>query len=109
MSQIEIVKAISATKYRLQVFKRIVANPEPDTSEQDQQSLGEEQKAFAASGLLVKLQGETVAKAAAQIQDSASTVTFGKQNSGFQARAINGGVSGISLGKQRSTPNRNSI
>ena len=48
--------------------------------------------------LLCKCQEEAVAKAAAENQDRSTTVTFGDQNSGFQAGVINGGVSGISFG-----------
>jgi hypothetical protein len=48
------------------------------------------------SELLSKSQEEAVAKAAGN-QSSSTTVTFGAQNSGFQA-GINGGVSGTSFG-----------
>lgn len=48
------------------------------------------------SELLSKSQEDTVAKAAGD--QSGSTVTFGAQNSGFQAGIINGGVSGTSFG-----------
>ena len=103
--QIEITEAIGTTKNRLQAVEDSMAKWEPDPSEQDQPSLEQEQKAFAASlqllhELLAKLQAETVAKAAAQSQGSVGTTTFGGQNSGFQAGLINGGVSGISFGKQ---------
>jgi hypothetical protein len=47
--------------------------------------------------LLSRSQEEVVAKAAGNQSDSI-TVTFGAQNSGFQARNINGGVSGINFG-----------
>jgi hypothetical protein len=47
--------------------------------------------------LLSKSQEEAVAKAAGNLSPS-TTVTFGDQNSGFQAGTINGGVSGISFG-----------
>jgi hypothetical protein len=47
--------------------------------------------------LLSKSQEEAVAKAAGS-QSGSTTVTFGAQNSGFQAGTINGGVSGISFG-----------
>lgn len=49
------------------------------------------------SELLSKSQEEAVAKAAGS-QNGSTTVTFGAQNSGFQAGIINGGVSGISFG-----------
>ena len=49
------------------------------------------------SELLSKSQEEAVAKAAGN-QSSSTTVTFGAQNSGFQAGIINGGVSGTSFG-----------
>jgi hypothetical protein len=48
--------------------------------------------------LLSKSQEETVAKAAGN-QSVPTTVTFGAQNSGFQAGNINGGVSGITFGR----------
>jgi hypothetical protein len=47
--------------------------------------------------LLSKLQEEIIAKAAGN-QSGSITVTFGAQNSGFQAGNINGGVSGINFG-----------
>jgi hypothetical protein len=47
--------------------------------------------------LLSKSQDEAVARAAGN-QSSSTTVTFGAQNSGFQAGNINGGVSGINFG-----------
>ena len=47
--------------------------------------------------LLSKSQEEAVAKAAGN-QSGSITVTFGAQNSGFQAGTINGGVSGTSFG-----------
>jgi hypothetical protein len=47
--------------------------------------------------LLSKSQEEAVAKAAGN-QSGSITVTFGAQNSGFQAGNINGGVSGIDFG-----------
>jgi len=48
--------------------------------------------------LLFKSQEEAIAKAAGSWSGS-TTVTFGAQNSGFQAGNINGGVSGISFGR----------
>lgn len=64
--------------------------------------LEEERKAVNASRklldeLLSKSQEEAVAKAAGN-QSRATTVTFGNQNSGFQAGIINGGISGINFG-----------
>lgn len=47
--------------------------------------------------LLSKSQEEVIAKAAGN-QSGSITVTFGAQNSGFQAGNINGGVSGIHFG-----------
>lgn len=47
--------------------------------------------------LLSKSQEEAVAKAAMN-QSCPTTVTFGNQNSGFQAGTIHGGVSGINFG-----------
>jgi hypothetical protein len=47
--------------------------------------------------LLSKSQEEVVTKAAGN-QSYSITVTFGAQNSGFQAGNINGGVSGIDFG-----------
>ena len=52
------------------------------------------------SELLSRSQEEAVAKAAGSRIVSA-TVTFGAQNSGFQAGIINGGVSGTSFGDLR--------
>jgi hypothetical protein len=49
--------------------------------------------------LLSKSQEEAVAKAAGN-QSGSTTVTFGAQNSGFQAGNINGGVSGITFGRK---------
>lgn len=46
--------------------------------------------------LLLKSQEEVVAKAAWN-QSDLTRVTFGNQNSGFQAATINGGVSGINF------------
>ena len=48
--------------------------------------------------LLSKLQDDAVVKAAGNQSSSSITVTFGAQNSGFQAGIINGGVSGTSFG-----------
>jgi uncharacterized protein involved in exopolysaccharide biosynthesis len=49
--------------------------------------------------LLCKSQEEAVAKAAGHSnQNGPTTVTFGANNSGFQANYINGGVSGLSFG-----------
>ncbi|KAK8872329.1 hypothetical protein PGQ11_002843 [Apiospora arundinis] len=103
--QTEITKAIGTTKDRLQAVEDNMMKLEPDPSGQYQPSFEQEQKSFAVSlkllqELLAKLPAETVAKAAAQSQGSVGTVTFGSQNSGFQAGVINGGVSGISFGKQ---------
>ena len=49
------------------------------------------------SELLLKLQEEAVVKAAGS-QSGSTIVTFGAQNSGFQAGIINDGVSRISFG-----------
>jgi hypothetical protein len=78
-----------------------VATPADGKSEALQQ-LEEELKGVKASQkllgeLLSKSQEEAVAKAAGS-QSGSTTVTFGAQNSGFQAGIIHGGVSGISLG-----------
>lgn len=64
----------------------------------------DERKALAVSfellkDLLSKSQAEALAKTA-QSQGPTNTVTFGNQNSGIQAGTINGGLSGISFGKQ---------
>ncbi|KAI0908884.1 hypothetical protein F4823DRAFT_563459 [Ustulina deusta] len=66
------------------------------------QQLEEELKGVKASQkllseLLSKSQEDAVAKAAGD-QSGSTTVTFGAQNSGFQAGIINGGVSGTSFG-----------
>jgi hypothetical protein len=47
--------------------------------------------------LLSKSQDDAVARAVGN-QSSSTTVTFGAQNSGFQAGSIEGGVSGINFG-----------
>ncbi|KAL6154528.1 hypothetical protein ACJQWK_01932 [Exserohilum turcicum] len=64
--------------------------------------LEEERKALDASRklldeLLSKAQEEAVAKAAGP-QSHSPSISFGNQNSGFQAGMINGSVSGISFG-----------
>ena len=64
--------------------------------------LEEERKALDVSRklldeLLSKSQEEAVAKAVGN-QSHSTTVTFGSHNSGFQARTITGGVSGITFG-----------
>jgi hypothetical protein len=64
----------------------------------------EERKALYASRklldeLLSKAQEEAIAKAtAAKNQTQSTAVTFGNNNSGFQAGTINGGVRGIRFG-----------
>ncbi|PQE05942.1 Cytochrome P450 protein [Rutstroemia sp. NJR-2017a BBW] len=56
------------------------------------------------SELLYKSQEEFVAKAAGHSDQSGlTTVTFGSNNSGFQANYINGGVSGLSFGVKPSS------
>jgi hypothetical protein len=57
--------------------------------------LEEERKAL--DELLAKSQEEAVAKAAAN-QSRSTTVTFGDNNSGFQASTVTGGVSGLAFG-----------
>lgn len=64
--------------------------------------LEEELKAVKASQkllneLLSKSQEEAIMKAAGN-QSHSTTVTFGDNNSGFQAGTVNGGVSGLSFG-----------
>lgn len=76
------------------------AGPKEDKAETLLQ-LEEERKAVNASRklleeLLSKSQEEVIARAAGHQSDS-TTVTFGNQNSGFQAGTINGAVSGISF------------
>lgn len=41
-----------------------------------------------------------VQEAASRSKDSQSTVTFGSNNSGFQAGTIHGGISGLSFGRK---------
>ena len=77
-----------------------VATPAEGKTEALQQ-LEEELKGVKASQkllneLLCRSQEDAVAKAAGN-QSGSTTVTFGAQNSGFQAGNINGGVSGISF------------
>ena len=78
-----------------------VATPAEGKTEVLQQ-LEEELKGVKASQkllseLLSKSQEDAVVKAAGD-QSGSTTVTFGAQNSGFQAGIINGGVSGTSFG-----------
>lgn len=66
----------------------------------------EERKAIVASRrlldeLLSRAQEEAVAKAAVNNPSSSTTVTFGNQNSGFQAGVVNGGVHGGSFGARK--------
>jgi hypothetical protein len=66
--------------------------------------LEEESKGLKASQkllneLLSKSQEDAVAKTAGN-QGGSITVTFGAQNSGFQAGNINGGVSGATFGRK---------
>jgi hypothetical protein len=66
--------------------------------------LAEERKALDASRklldeLLAKSQEEAVAKATGN-QSGSNTVTFGDNNSGFQAHTVNGGVSGLTFGRK---------
>lgn len=49
--------------------------------------------------LLSKSQEETVAKAA-ETPHGASNVTFGKNNSGFQAHTVNGEIHGMTFGQK---------
>ena len=67
------------------------------------QQLEEERTALSASRkvldeLLSKSKEGTIAKAAAENQSHSTTITFGNQNSGFQAGSINSPVSGITFG-----------
>jgi hypothetical protein len=78
-----------------------VATP-PEGKNEAIRQLEEEFKGLKASQkllqeLLSKSQDDAVARAAGN-QSSSTTVTFGAQNSGFQAWNINGGVSGINFG-----------
>jgi hypothetical protein len=64
--------------------------------------LEEERRALNASQklldeLLAKAQENAVARFAGS-QNNSTTVTFGNNNSGFQANTINGGVSGLKFG-----------
>jgi hypothetical protein len=113
-TQAEIKGAITTTDKQLVVLESKLE--ELDLSSDDEEAAGhkegktealrqfeEERKAVIASQrlldeLLSKAQEEAVAKAAATNQGSSTTVTFGNQNSGFQAGVINGGVSGINFG-----------
>lgn len=67
------------------------------------QQLEEEREALNASRkvldeLLSKSKEDAIAKAAAKNQSHSTAVTFGNQNSGFQAGSINGAISGITFG-----------
>jgi hypothetical protein len=78
-----------------------VATPAEGKTEAMRQ-LEEEVKGLKASQkllqeLLSKSQDDAVARAVGN-QSSSTTVTFGAQNSGFQAGSIEGGVSGINFG-----------
>jgi hypothetical protein len=111
--QTEIKSAITTTDKQLVVVENKLE--ELDLSNHDEGATGsrkdktgvfrqleEELKAVKASQkllneLLAKSQEEAVAETAGN-QSSSTTVTFGAQNSGFQAGTINGGVSGINFG-----------
>jgi pyruvate-formate lyase len=112
-NQAEVNGAITTTDKQLIILENKVE--ELNLSGDDEEAAGtegkaealrqleEERKALNASRklldeLLSKSQEEAVAKAAARSQSSSTTVTFGNQNSGFQAGIINGAVSGISFG-----------
>jgi hypothetical protein len=112
-NQAEVDGAITTTDKQLIILENKVE--ELNLSGDDEEAAGtegkaealrqleEERKALNASRklldeLLSKSQEEAVAKAAARSQSSSTTVTFGNQNSGFQAGIINGAVSGISFG-----------
>jgi len=112
-NQAEVNGAITTTDKQLIILENKVE--ELNLSSDDEEAAGtegkaealrqleEERKALNASRklldeLLSKSQEEAVAKAAARSQSSSTTVTFGNQNSGFQAGIIDGAVSGISFG-----------
>jgi hypothetical protein len=112
--QIKITTAIGATDEQLaEVGKRleelnVVGDIQEDieTTESKADALRqieEEHKALRASRklldeLLMKVQEDTVVKAAAEDQNCSTQVTFGSQNSGFQIGVSNGPISGISFG-----------
>ena len=48
--------------------------------------------------LLLKEREEALAEAVSKIQKQSTEMTFGNNNSGFQAGIINGGVSGLNFG-----------
>lgn len=111
--QAEVKSAITAAEKQLVVAESKLE--ELNLSSDDEEAAGyregkpeavrqleEELKAVKASQkllneLLSKSQEEAVAKAAGN-HSHPTTVTFGAQNSGFQAGIINGGVSGMSFG-----------
>jgi hypothetical protein len=112
--QTEIRGAISAADEQLVSLSSRVEELNLKTDDQEQadgtesktealRQLEEERKALNASRtlldeLLSKSQEETVAKDAAKDRNGSTIVTFGSQNSGFQAGIINGPISGISFG-----------
>ena len=110
--QVELNSAITTTDKQLVVLEKKLeelglSSDEEDTGSTEGKSealgqLEEELKAVIASQkllteLLSKSQEEAVAKAARN-QSGSTTVTFGAQNSGFQAGIVNGGVSRNTFG-----------
>jgi hypothetical protein len=112
--QTEIKGAIGTTDQQLVVLRNRVEelNLTTEVQQADESTMShaealrqleEQRRAITASRtlldeLLSKSQEEAVAKAAAKDQSCSTNVTFGNENSGFQAGTISGGVSGISFG-----------
>jgi membrane-bound lytic murein transglycosylase B len=64
--------------------------------EEERAALGCSQKLL--EELLSKTRDDVIARAASESQKRSTEVTFGNNNSGFQAGIINGPISGISFG-----------
>ena len=112
--QEELKNALSTTDNQLIVLQNKVkemnmsdddeeAAPPAEGKTEALRQLEEELKGVKASQkllgeLLSKAREEAVLRAAGSQSQGGSTITFGAQNSGFQAGNINGGVSGISFG-----------
>jgi DNA-binding transcriptional regulator GbsR (MarR family) len=106
--QAEITNAVGATDEQVVEANKTLEelNTASDNQVQEKRAdilntVEEELRALSASRkllaeLLSKVQEDAVTKAAAE--PGSTTVTFGAQNSGFQAGVINGPISGISFG-----------
>lgn len=111
-NQTEAKGAITTTDRQLVVLESKLEELNVSSDDEDEPKVGKpealrqlesEREALSASRklleeLLFKAQEEAVAKVAAGNQGTSATVTFGNQNSGFQAGVVNGGISGLTFG-----------